>query len=534
MRNRNALALCGMLLIVCLPFRGNPSANAQIQVQGFAKGEWVQDNKLGFPVWTAANYVIDAPALSHRHVYMLVESQNFTEQNILKLFTSLAGEFKVPDNLAMYAYSDRAALQKALDEATSGILCILWAETPEGRRAARNHDIKTNPHRSGYYRAEYYRWPNGREVRVTFSPDPNLEHLKTIYHLNPSFDYSDPQKDFARAAERGHVEALRLRLTQANSAELLKTAGDKALRDAAYNGQAEVVNVLLNAGISAKSNGGNAALLAAATDGGAEIVQALLDRGADVNARTGRDKNGLDDTALMLAALHGHAEVVRVLLAKGAKLEDRNRFDETALMQAALAGFPEIIRLLAVKGADVNAHDVNGQTALMLAQDDRETVETLLGLGADYKVSDKDGVTSLMLAVRFREDAKQDALIAKGAGKESIEAAKHYVAAPPPPKEGMMPLEYVKEDGYRVLTGLYLKLGMKKEAVETGKQILEVLGDKAHLRGQLGFVYLAIGDKDAAMAQYKILKERTDKAQDKETKRLYQGWADALWRELNK
>ena len=79
-----------------------------------------------------------------------------------------------------------------------------------------------------------------------------------------------------------------------------------------------------------------------------------------------------------------------------------------------------------------------------------------------------------------------------------------------------------------------MKLGMKREAVETGKQMLDVLGDKAHLRGQLGFMYLAVGDKDSAMAQYKILKERADQAQDKNTKRLYQSWADSLWKELNK
>jgi hypothetical protein len=31
--------------------------------------EWKLVNSYGFPVWIASNFVIDAPALSHRHIY---------------------------------------------------------------------------------------------------------------------------------------------------------------------------------------------------------------------------------------------------------------------------------------------------------------------------------------------------------------------------------------------------------------------------------------------------------------------------------
>lgn len=208
-------------------------------------------------------------------------------------------------------------------------------------------------------------------------------------------------------------------------------------------------------------------------------------------------------------------------------------------MQAALAGFPQVIRLLAAKEAKVNARDVNGRTALMLAQDDRETVETLLNVGADYKVIDKDGETALMLAVH--EPAKQDALIAKGAGKESIEAAKRRIAVPPSwlaalasPFREWIPLDYVREEGYRVLSELYLKLGMKSEAVETRREMLEDLGDRAHLRASSGLFWLALGRRDSAMAEYWILKDRADYSRDSDVKRLYQSCADSLWKELNK
>jgi hypothetical protein len=323
----------------------------------FIKGQWVPESKFGFPVLTAANFVIDAPAFNHRHIYMFVDAADFNEKNILILFTSLAETFKVPDDLEMIVYSDRAAVQKAVDKGTNGVLCILWAEAPEGRRASRNYDIKTNPHQSGFFRADYYRQPDGREVKIRFSPDPGQEHLNTIYHANPPFAYSDSKKDLIRAAERGDIETVERLLSLGNQETLLKSAGSEALQAAAGNGQSEIVNVLLNAGVPANGSGDKSALLSATTDGNLKIVRLLLERGADVNARTGQGKNELDDSALMLAALHGHRDVVEELLAKGAKINDRNSLGETALIQAALAGFPEIVKLLIEKGADGNARD---------------------------------------------------------------------------------------------------------------------------------------------------------------------------------
>jgi ankyrin repeat protein len=529
MRNKRDMVAWGVLLTLCLVFFGVPRTHAQ--VEGVTWGQWIEENKIGFPVWTAANYVIHAPALSHRHMYVLVEAQNFTEQNILTLFTSLAAEFTVPDDLYMNAYSDREALQKVLDQANSGILCVTFADSAEGSRASRNHSIRTEPHRSGFYRADYYRFPDGRE-QFSYSPNLQQEHLKTVDLKHPVFTYSgDRDNDLVSAAGRGDTEAIKRFVEQDSGQELIKQAGDKAVLAASRNGQLEIVSALLNAGVVAKGEGGNAALLAASSDGSAEIVQALLEAGADANARTGREGKRLDDSALMIASLHGHKEVVEALLAKGAKQEERNRFGETASMQAAVAGFPEIVRVLA-SGTDVNAHDIDGNSALMLARNDRETVEALLDLGADYRLTNKEGLTPLMLAVMHYESVKADSLIARGAGRESVEAAKRYIAAPPL-ETGFSP-DFAKEEGYRTLSEIYIKLGMKKEAVETSKQALETLGDKAHLRARLGFTYLDVGDKDSAVAQYEILKHQAAKAQNKDRKENYQNWAAALCEELNK
>src|SRR5262249_32216266 len=236
-----------------------------------------------------------------------------------------------------------------------------------------------------------------------------------------------------------------------------------------------------------------------------------------------------DDTALMLAALHGHKDVVQALIVRGAKVDDRNRFGETALMQAALAGFPEIVQLLLESGSDINARDVDSSTALILAYNDRETTETLLRGGADFKAKDKNGMTALMIAVGRYESEKEQALINVGAGKESIEACKAYMASNPPDQQ-----YFNREEGYRILSEIYVKLGMKKEAVEASKEALTKIGDEAHLRARLGFTYIAVGDRVSALAQYKILMDRASKATDENTRELYSGWAESLFEELNR
>lgn len=71
----------------------------------------------------------------------------------------------------------------------------------------------------------------------------------------------------------------------------------------------------LGADINARDQHGQTALMNAARDGQASIVRLLVARGADLNHHA---KYGL--TALMLAVIRGHTEVVRVLVEAGADL----------------------------------------------------------------------------------------------------------------------------------------------------------------------------------------------------------------------
>jgi ankyrin repeat protein len=524
---RVASAWISVLLIVS---PGMVSGNKRVKDQN---EEWKLVSSYGFPVWVASNFVIAAPAFSHRTIYLLIDGKNFTEENIRKLFTSLAAEFSKPHTLWIYAYSDRAVVQKAVDKSKGPIVCVAFANSPEGRRGSRNYSISNEPKRSGYYRAQYFRFSDGRE-EIEYSPHHEQEHVLKIDLRNPSPAYSgDLNRDLLNAVETGDVDKVNALLEHGADVNATGSYGNSALTMAAWKGQLDVVQALLEKGaeVNVKDNNGFSPLMTAAMDGGREIVHLLLDKGAEVSARTGSDGNRLDDTVLMLASLHGHVPIVEQLLTKGANVNERNRFGETALMQAALAGFPEVELLLAMHGADVNATDVDGRTALMLSGDDKATVEMLLNLGADYKRMDKAGMTPLMLAAIRSQSSKVDALVFAGAGKESIEATKAYIAAPP--IKDAYP-GYRKEEGYRILTEIYVRMGLKKEAVESSKQALDILGDKAHLRARLGFTYVAVGDRESALVQYRILKEGVARAQDDNTKRLYKGWRDALFEQLNK
>jgi ankyrin repeat protein len=97
------------------------------------------------------------------------------------------------------------------------------------------------------------------------------------------------------------------------------------------------------------------ALLDAAWDGNIEAVKQHLDAGANVNAK----EDG--ETPLHMAALSGPKEVAELLIAKGA---DVNAKDEDGVTPLHWTETEEIAELLIAAGADVNAMDNSGDTPL--------------------------------------------------------------------------------------------------------------------------------------------------------------------------
>jgi len=143
-----------------------------------------------------------------------------------------------------------------------------------------------------------------------------------------------------------------------------------ALREAAANGHAEMVNLLLAADANVHAND-DEALREAAARGHVEIVSLLLAAGANVHAN--------DDEALRYAAARGHVEIVSLLLAADANVHANN---DAALRYAAASGHAEIVSLLLA--ADANVH-ANNDAALRYAaaSGHAEIVNRLLAAGAN-------------------------------------------------------------------------------------------------------------------------------------------------------
>ena len=174
--------------------------------------------------------------------------------------------------------------------------------------------------------------------------------------------------------------------------------GDTALCSAAWYGDLEMVQVLLNleadvndrglnnwTPIHNASHGPDPTLLHTSYNNRQllpDVARLLLERGADVNARTEQGNHDLEGgTPLHTAADYGRVEVVRVLLEHGANVGAEDNKGRTPLHDAAeyriiknlekvedyASGKVEVVRVLLEHGANVGAKDNEGETAFQMA-----------------------------------------------------------------------------------------------------------------------------------------------------------------------
>jgi ankyrin repeat protein len=208
---------------------------------------------------------------------------------------------------------------------------------------------------------------------------------------------------------------------------------DTALCSAAWYGDLEMVQVLLNLKVNVNDRGlNNWTPIHTASQGPTstsphtsynnpqllpDVALLLLEHGADVNARIeheGKDDEGV--TPLHLAAAdYGRVEVVRVLLEHGANVGAEDNKGRTPLHEAAdyrrietnervegyVSGKVELVRVLLEHGANVGAEDSEGRTPLHVAAEHAkvEVVRLLLEHGANVGAEDNEGRTPLHKAV---------------------------------------------------------------------------------------------------------------------------------------
>lgn len=179
--------------------------------------------------------------------------------------------------------------------------------------------------------------------------------------------------------------------------------GATPLHLAAFNGNADVAKVLLDAG--AKPNAISAQgtpLKIAVSNGKADVARALIAGGAEVNIQA---ENGI--TFLLLATQKSDVEMTKVLVAAGAKVNVSDDSGRTPLHY--LTKTSEGAKLLLDAGANVNAPDRDGQTPLGAAasRGGADVVKLLVGTGAELNHVDRNSQTPLLSAISSREIAPE-------------------------------------------------------------------------------------------------------------------------------
>jgi ankyrin repeat protein len=280
----------------------------------------------------------------------------------------------------------------------------------------------------------------------------------------------EQKRQLLSAAKRGDPVNLRSLLEAGGKADTMDAKGVPAIAWAAFGGNAETINILLDAGadVQNKNTLGHQALLIYLTDGitrdrdnkaagvveqREQIVRKLLAAGAGVNVQSpyrgrvlnraitqapyalsieaikllltaGANANAVDaegQTPLMLAADIGSAEITRLLLGAGgaASINAKDKQGKTALMY--LPRYPEsksdVARVLVTAGANVNEVNEAGQTALMSASvaGSTEVTRVLLESSAAVNVKDKQGMTALMYSAKSASADISKVLIEGGA-----------------------------------------------------------------------------------------------------------------------
>ncbi|GIJ83048.1 ankyrin repeat domain-containing protein 44 [Aspergillus pseudoviridinutans] len=161
------------------------------------------------------------------------------------------------------------------------------------------------------------------------------------------------------------------------------------LHCAVAGGHDDIVRLLLDRGADLHMEGLGSpytALETAADRGNAELIELLMNAGAHASQR-----------ALNLAVLSAHIEAAKILLDAGVNASLPDTLGLLPLNRAASLGHETMIRLLLEAGADVHSVDATGESALHLAASGGHdsVVQLLINTGASTTATDERGMTPL-------------------------------------------------------------------------------------------------------------------------------------------
>jgi ankyrin repeat protein len=201
-------------------------------------------------------------------------------------------------------------------------------------------------------------------------------------------------------------------------ANKLNVGGNVAPMRASMNGFADIVQALLQSGVSPNVRVGDELPICKAIKArSTEAVEVLLAFGAII------DNSIESECSLLEAAERGDAKMIHALATNGANLESSDRFGRTPLMRAAEVGKKANVHALLKAGANVNAKDADDETALIKAAYSNDIVVELLNARADPNAPGKNGYTPLMRAAVASRDDVVRLLLDAGAAVDLRDAA---------------------------------------------------------------------------------------------------------------
>jgi ankyrin repeat protein len=440
------------------------NTNAQRTGSGLQGTGWIPTTRAGTPFWLAQN-ALRTYGLAQRCVFLYLEHEFFSQDRLLAIFRSLSDENETPMYLTITAFSDKAALLRAIEiERPPGTDVQSTARLSE---PSRQH----SPPEKGFYRAYFVRAPDGAEY-FRYSPDPDNLELKLVDIRKSLAEASEPQlvqavmdgdlgavsgliargvnvnlknnegcPSILLAPRRNANETVKLLVRAGADVNARNPLGETPLMAAAHAGALDLVTLLLDHGaeVNATDKVGNTPLLNSINSRDLAVIRLLLDRGAELDARDARGR-----TALMRSCFFGRSAAVGLLVERGANIEAADVEGRTPLIDAAMSGDATIVKLLLDHGANPNDRTREGKTALILTNQAPEIVDLLVDYGADVNAKDKGGWTALMQTALSGHTIKAQALLKHGAdlnvrdgeGRTALSIARKSMAS----KDGVRPL----------------------------------------------------------------------------------------------
>jgi ankyrin repeat protein len=191
------------------------------------------------------------------------------------------------------------------------------------------------------------------------------------------------------------------------------------LRDAILSGKVEAVKKLITGDcridVKAKDGQGGTALHLAAAEGNAAIVNVLIDAGTNVKDISGR-------TPFHWAAIGGNVEVLNLLIKNKAEINVQDENGWTPMHMAACCGNVECVKFLVQenpKGLDIKDTEKRSVLHMVMFEDRVEVLDFLISLKMKLDVRDKDGNTPMHYAASYGSIKSLKLLLDKGTKVEA-------------------------------------------------------------------------------------------------------------------